>query len=83
MNFRGGDAVVTLLDRSGAPFAGFSAARVSMDDVAAPLVWGSRRALPADAKDAQLGVAFRVVMRGRGAELFGISLRCEPTRKKA
>jgi hypothetical protein len=51
--------------------------------VAAPLVWGSRRALPADAKDAQLGVAFRVVMRGRGAELFGISLRCEPTRKKA
>ena len=52
-------------------------ARVSVDDVAAPLVFGAQRGLPPAIRAG--GVVFRVSMTGPAAELFGISLRCVPS----
>ena len=76
INFRGSEASVELIGATGEPISGYSseaAARVNVDDVAAPLVFGARRSLPAAVHGA--GVAFRVRFSG---ELFGVSLRCVP-----
>ena len=82
VNLRG-STVVEVLDAQGSPIVGFSgaaAARVTGDEVAAPLYFGhagrQTRALPSGA--ASEGVAFRVGMAEEGPEIFGLSLRCAP-----
>lgn len=78
-NYRGGAARVELLDASRAPLAGYAGADAAhlaegADGVAVPLRFG-RGGLPKEVRGA--GVRVRVEMGAAGAQLFGVSLRCD------
>jgi hypothetical protein len=76
-NYRGGYGTVELLRANGDALTGYPAASLSGDDVALPLVFGSRRTIPRELIGPDsAGVTFRVRMVEVGSELFGVSFRC-------